>query len=144
MRRNPSRPGLSYFDANSHRLVTEGPDVLEVKREIESRWPGVIEAYFDTFEERWVLVEKCKDGIDRFIMATKALDQSVVQKLQRIDAAAHEQEDLNRKFEADDARAEKEREDRITESIGDPAERLFSALKKDGVIHAPSVFFANR
>jgi len=124
--------------------VTEGPDVLAVKSEIESRWPGSIEVYFDVIDERWVLVEKCKDGIDRFIMATKKLDQGVIDKLQRIDAAAHAQPDLNRKFEAEDAQAEKEREHRLSESIGEPIERLFQGLKKDGVLHAPSVFIPNR
>jgi hypothetical protein len=139
-RRQPSRPGLSYYDANRGRLITEGPDVLNIKAEIESRWPGVLSAFFDAESEEWVIVEKCPDGIERLALKTRVLSMGVIQKLERIDQAKHVQGDVNRKLELEDADVERKKEHALTESIGDGAERLFWALKKDGVIHAPQVF----
>lgn len=142
-KRQPARPGLSYFDANRHRLITETVDVTNIKREIESRWPGVLSVFFDTEDERWVVVEHCRDGVDRFVLATKALSQRILDKLQREDEAAHVQPDLNRKFELEDIQVEREKEHNLSEATGEGGEKLFHALKKDGVIHAPQVFLGS-
>lgn len=132
--RQPSRPGLSYLDANSGRLVTEGPDVLEIKAEIASRWPGVIEAVFDVEDEVWVIIEHCPDGVDRLAMPPrKRLDMSVIHKLQRIDQAAHDQGDVNHRLEQEDAQADKEKDHELSEAIGDGAERFYWAMMKDGI-----------
>lgn len=142
--RQPSRPGLSYFDANSGRLVTEGPDVLEIKAEIASRWGGVIEAYFDIEDEVWVIIEHCADGVDRLVMPVrKTLDMSVVHKLQRIDQAAHDQGDVHRKLELEDMQHDKEVDHRLSEAIGDGAERFYWAMKKDGITERPQVFMSS-
>lgn len=141
MKRQPSRSGLSYFDANSGRLITEGPDVLKVKTEIESRW-DVLSCYFDTVSEEWVIIEKCSDGVERLALKTKKLDMGVVQKLQRIDQAAHPQGDVNRKLELEDAQTDKEKDHNLSEAVGEGAERLFWALRKDGILHIPKVHFS--
>lgn len=133
-RRQPSRPGLSYLDANSNRLVTYGPDVLGIKAEIEARWPGVLEIYFDTWQQEWVIVEKGRDGIDRHVLSTKKLTQAVIDKLNRIDQAKHVQGDTNHRLEVQDAQAEKEREDRLSEAIGEPIERFEHALRGSGIL----------
>lgn len=132
--RSPSRPGLSYLDANRGRLITEGPDVLEIKAEIASRWAGVIEAVFDTEDEVWLIIEHCADGTDRLTMPPrKCLDMSVVEKLQRIDQAAHDLGDINHKFELEDAQSERESDHRLSEAIGEGAERFYWAMMKDGI-----------
>lgn len=143
--RQPSRQGLSYLDANSGRLVTEGPDVLKIKAEIESRWPGVLSAYFDVQTLEWVIVEKCADGVERLAMKTRKLDMRVVEKLNRIDQAKHAQstEALHRKLEAEDRQTEKEKDHALSEAVGEGAERLFLALRKDGIIHAPKVYVSS-
>src|SRR5437868_15121319 len=99
MRRRPAGLGLSYFDANRNRLVTETAAVSDIKREIEACWPDTLSVFFDTWQEEWIVVEHCKDGIDRFVLSTKALNQSTIDKLHRIDAAKHPQPDLNRKLD---------------------------------------------
>lgn len=139
-RRLPARKGLSYFDANRNRLITEGPDVLDVKREILARWGDVLEVYFDTWQEEWVIVEKCQDGVDRLVLKTKQLNQQVIDKLHRIDQAAHVQGDLNRTYELEDDKAKKDDEHRLSEVIGENAERLYFALRKDEVLPTPFVF----
>jgi hypothetical protein len=136
-KRQPSRQGLSYLDANTGRLVTEGPDILNIKQEIESRWNGVLSVFFDVEAEEWVVVEHCKDGTDRMVMTTRKLDSRAIDKLNRIDQAKHPQGDLNHKYDVEDTLEEHRREHRITEAVGEAAERLFFALRKDGVIHAP-------
>jgi hypothetical protein len=144
-KRQPSRPGLSYLDANAGRLVTHESDVLGIKEQIESRWKGVLEVYFDTHQEEWVIVEHCRDGIDRHVLSTKRLGQWVIDKLERIDQAVHSQDiaALDHKYDLEDRQAEKEHEHRITEATGEGAEKLYFALRKDGVINRPSVFFSS-
>lgn len=145
MNRQPSRPGLTYLDANAGRLVTEGPDVLGIKREIAARWPDVIEVYFDLIEEKWVIVEKCADGVERLVMPPRErLDMTVIEKLQRIDQAAHSQGDLNREFEREDELVDRAKDHSLSEAIGDGAERFYWALRKDGVSHRPEVFFPSK
>lgn len=131
--RQPSRPGLSYFQANRNRLIEFGPDVLGIKTEIEARWPGVLSCYFDDYEDEWVIVEH-RNGIDDFVMKTKRLGQWVIDKLQRIDQAAHPQGDINPKLEAEDAQAEREKDHQLSEAIGEPIERFEHALRGSGVL----------
>lgn len=143
-KRQPSRPGLSYLDANAGRLVTHGPDVLDIKTEIEARWPGVIECYFDVEQEEWVIIEHCKDRVDRHVLSTQRLDRRVVDKLQKIDQMAHVQPDLNRKLELEDEQRERDLDNQVYEEYGEAHERLLSALKKDGVGGRPSVYFSSK
>lgn len=143
MKRQPARPGLSYLDANRNRLITQTEDVLGIKREIESRWPDTLSVFFDNWDEVWVIVEHCRDGVDRHVLSTKSLGQWVLDKLNKVDAAAHVQPDLNRKFELEDIALEHQKDHALSEATGDGIERLFYALKKDGLIHAPQVFIGN-
>jgi hypothetical protein len=141
MRRRPARPGgLTYFDANRGRLITEGPDILEIKKEILARWPGILEVFFDTESEEWVIVEKCKDGVERLAFTTKVLSSATIDKLNRIDQHKNDF-DPNKQLEAEDRQAQKDKDHRFAESIGEGIERLYSALRKDGLIHRPQVFF---
>jgi len=140
MKRQPARGGLSYFDANRGRLITEGPDVLSIKDEIHARWPGVLECYFDTCELEWVIVEKCQDGAERLVMTTKALGPHVLDKLQRIDAAAHAQGDIADKLEKESDKAERDKDHAFSETIGEPLERLEHSLK-DVVLPVNQFFF---
>lgn len=142
MKRQPSRPGLSYLDANAGRLVTQGPDVLDIKSEIEARWGDVISCFFDTHDEEWVLVEHCSDGVDRHVLSTKKLGQWVIDKLHKIDQAAHVQGDLNHKYELEDEQRERELDHQVYEEYGEAHERLLSALRKDGIGGIPKVFFS--
>jgi hypothetical protein len=108
---------------------------LDIKTEIASRWGGVIEAYFDIDDEVWIIIEHCSDGVDRLVMPPrKVLDMSVVEKLQRIDQAAHVQGDeIHRKLEREDEQAEKDKDHEFSEKIGDGTERFYWAMMRDGI-----------
>lgn len=140
MKRRPAGRGLSYYDANKNRLVTEGPDVLAIKAEIESRWSD-ISTFFDLDEDEWVIVEHCKDGTDRVAFTTTRLSQATIDKIARIDQAAHVQGDVALKVEREADKAEADKDHALSEQMGEPLERLYHALRKDGVIHRPQVFF---
>lgn len=141
--RQPARKGLTYLDANRGRLITEGPDVLRIKDEIHARWPGVLECYFDTDTLKWVIVEKCADGVERMVMQTARLDRRVIEKLERIDQAAHAQGDVNKKLEAEDVQAERDKEHELSEAIGEPIERFEHALLGSGVLGVNKLIVAD-
>lgn len=128
-RRAPARAGLSYFDANRNRLITEGPDVLEVKQMIHARWPGVLECLFDTYDEEWVIIEHCGDGVDRHVLSTKMLTPAIYDKLLRLDQATHAVGDVARKLELEADKAEKDKEHALSEVMGEPIERFEHALR---------------
>lgn len=108
--------------------------MLKIKAEIESRWPGVLSAFFDLESEEWVIVEKCPDGVERMAMKTRKLSMSTIRKLERIDQAKHHQGDLNHKFELEDADAERKKDHALSEAIGEPIERFEHALRGSGVL----------
>src|SRR5689334_15940476 len=102
MRHTPrqlSKPGLSYFDANRGRLITYGPDVTEMKRRIEEEWPGQVSCFFDEYDEKWVIVEHCKDGSDSLMFTTEALSQATFDRIKRADQASRAHIDLNKRLE---------------------------------------------
>lgn len=129
------------MDANKGRLVTYGPDVLGIKRRIETEWAGLLSCFFDEDNEEWVIVEHCKDGTDRVAFTTEALSQATIDKINRIDQASRSFVDPNESFEAADKEEQAAKDRTFTETVGEAADRLFFALRKDGVIDRPSVFF---
>lgn len=142
--RTPAKPGLSIVDANPGRLITYQEDVLGVKREIEQRWAGLLSVFFDTDMECWVIVEHCLDGTDRVAFTTEALSQATVDKIHRSDQASRSYLDPNEAHDAADKEEAREKDWNLSEKVGAAAERLYHALRKDGVIDRPQVFFANR
>lgn len=118
--------------------------MLDIKEEIRARWGDVIDCFYDVDQEEWVLVEKCRDGVDRHAFSAPLLNRKVVEKLERIDAAAHTQEDLNDILDREDAQAQRDLDNRVTEHFGEAHERLLSALRKDGLGGRPSVYFPSK
>ena len=45
--------GLTYYDANMGRLVTEGPDVCDYKSRLREIDP-TLNAYYDVEQEEWI------------------------------------------------------------------------------------------
>jgi len=131
VRRRPSRPGLSYLDANRGRLVTIEDDVLGIKNEIQARWPE-LEVYFDTEQEEWIIVEHCRDHVDRFVLSTKQLDQRILDRLVKADQWRHGNDVLKEIDSLNDA-VEREHDRQLEEICVDVAERLRFAFKKDGL-----------
>ncbi len=129
----PQRPGLSYVDANSGRITTEGPDVLDIKSRIRDLWGGTLEAYFDWHQMEWIVVENCLDGQQRFVLACKPREftERLVDRLRAAgNTTTVEQMNI---VDAHNERLEKLHEDRLMETTGDAAERLMHAFRKDGL-----------
>jgi hypothetical protein len=135
---------LSIVDANKGRLITYQDDVLDVKSQIERTWPGLISVFFDEepSQECWVIVEHCKDGTDSVMFTTKFLSQATIDKIHRADQASRSYVDPNKVYEAMDREEGREKDHTLSEAIGEAGERLFLALRKDGIIHAPKVYFS--
>src|SRR5205809_79621 len=72
MKRRPAQPGLSYYDANVGRLVTEGPDVCDFKTRIRERWPE-LSCYYDVIQKEWIVVGKDIHGVEYFVLADEDL-----------------------------------------------------------------------
>ena len=140
--RQLSRPGLSIVDANKGRLITYQDDVLDVKRRIEQRWSGQVSTFFDRDAECWVVVEHCKDFTDRVMFTTQFLSQGTIDRIDRADQASRSYVDPNETYERMDREEERAKDHSMSEAIGEAGERLFLALRKDGVIHAPRVYFS--
>lgn len=139
--RTPAKPGLSLVDANQGRLVTYEQDVLDIKAEIERRWAGLLSVFFDNENIEWVIVEHCVDGTDRIFTVTKALSQATIDKIHKADQASRSFEDLEENMQREDAKRERDLDHSLSESIGESSERLFFALRKDGIIDRPTVYF---
>jgi len=142
--RSPAKRGLSLVDANAGRLITYQDDVLDIKREIEQRWAGLLSVAFDQEQEEWVIIEHCQDGTDRLVFTTHALSQATIDRLQRADQASRSFVDPNEVYEAEDRKEQREKDHSLSEAVGEAAERLYFALLRDGLIHRPFVFFPNR
>ena len=139
--RQLAKPGLSIVDANQGRLVTYEQDVLDIKAEIERRWAGLLSVYFDTDSEEWVVVEHCADQTDRLCFTTKFLSQATIDKIHKADQASRSYVDLEDEFQRHDKQRERDLDHSLSESIGEASEKLYYALRKDGIINRPTVYF---
>lgn len=135
--RNPARAGLSYFDANLGRLVTEGPDVCDFKsrlRELGS--PGELDAYYDVVEKRWIVTAKhVLTGTEYFVLADADLGKAYerVQKARNDAPGAETADQFSARLEREQDEAKDAEMDVFREISGDMAERLIHAFKKDGI-----------
>lgn len=136
--------GQSLLEVNEGRLVEYEQDVLDIKREIEQTWRGVLSVFFDKVDEKWVIVEHCKDGTDKIAFKTEALSRSTIDRIHRSDQLSRSFEDPNGAFERMDKEEEREKDSRLSEKIGEASERLYHALRRDGVIHRPQVHFTGK
>jgi hypothetical protein len=131
-RRRQAQIGLSYVDANRGRVVSIESDVLEIGRRIEERWPE-LEAFWDKDQMEYIVIEHCKDGVDRFVCARPYLDERLIQDLEAADTHKRGQEDPVATVDALNAAIEARHDREFSELIGDVGERLAHALHKDGV-----------
>jgi hypothetical protein len=138
-RRNLSKPGLSYVDANKGRVgvYTFEKDVEEARARIEREYP-TLRVLWDFETKEHLIVEKCLDGVERLYFATKTFYEDEIRERIRIgDDAARRNEDP---FDAIE-RANEEREKRIdaelADKIGDVGQKLAHAFAKDGLTVRP-------
>ncbi len=129
----PQQAGLSYVDVNKGRITTEGPDVLDLKRQIRELWNGTLEAYFDWEQREWIIVENRLDGVQDLVTTCKP-HQFNDRLLDRLREAANTTtvEAMNY-VDAFNEKREAELDKEFYEITGDAGERLMHAFKKDGL-----------
>lgn len=131
-RRQQARVGLSYVDANHGRVVSIEQDVLDIQRQIMERWPE-LEVYFDKDQLEYIVIEHCKDGVDRLACARPYLDQRLLTDLENADSHRAGQEDPLDMVDALNDEIERRRDQEFSDRIGDAGERLLFAMRQDGV-----------
>lgn len=142
--RKLSRPGLSMVDANAGRLITYTEDVANIKHRIENElWPGEVSCAFDLFDERWVIIYHQEDGTDSLLFSTPGLSEQTIERIHRSDQTSRSYVDLEERISKEEKERERALDHRLSEQMGDAAERLYSALVKDGVLDKSKIYFAS-
>lgn len=139
-RRQLARPGLTYLEANSGRLITETAEILDLKAEIRSRWPN-LDVYFDQ-EERLFIVTQTVDGLEKFVMSRPYCNDKLLMDIAKCDPANPNYVDPIEAVDAHNAKIERAQEYELEQISGDFGERLIHALKKDGFYNHEDIFGA--
>lgn len=139
MRRRLARPGLSYFDANLGRLVTEGPDVVDIKSRIRERWPN-LNTYYDTVDRVWCITQTCEDGTERLFMLRPVLSEQTLMDIAKADPTNRNFQDPLKAIDDHNAHVDRERDRELEEIAGDFGERLIHALKQDGFYDHENIY----
>lgn len=122
------------------RFISYGPDVLEKKKEIETRWPE-LECVFDAVDLEWSILEHTEHGVKLALGATfKALDDRVVRRLERADEQSRSVIDLEKAVDMHNAILDRDNERKLEDIAGEAAERLMHALKKDGIMDHENIY----
>jgi len=134
--------GLTYYDVNMGRLVTEGPDVCNYKSRLRELDP-TITAYYDEQQEEWIITywDEQKNQ-DTFLLSSPdlALAYDVVCRARNDRPGALTGDELATKFEKEQAAVEDENMKSFRNIAGDAAERLTHALKKDGFFDHENIY----
>jgi hypothetical protein len=135
----PARQGLRTLEGG--RWIEYGPDVLDKKAEIETRWPE-LKCVFDQVDCEWSIVQTNYNGEQSLALGQtfKCLDDRLIRRLERADERSPSVEDLEESVDRFNAQRERD-DERIWEDIsGDAAERLMHALRKDGIMDHDDIY----
>lgn len=132
MRRRLARPGLSYYDANAGRLITETSDLLDMKARIRARWPN-LDIFFDREDRVFVVIQHCEDGVDRLALQRPYCDDRLMEDLVKADPTSPHFVDPIKAVDDHNDAIERQQEHELSEVAGDVGERLIHAFKKDGL-----------
>lgn len=139
MRRQLARPGLSYYDANEGRLVTETAELVDLKGRIRERWPS-LNIYFDKHQNEFVVTQlSVVDGVERFVLSRPYCDDRILVDISKTDPDHRNYVDPEKSIDDHNASVERERDREIEEIAGDAGEKLIHALKKDGFYNHESI-----
>lgn len=134
MKRELARPGLSYFDANLGRLVTETAEVLDMKARIKASWPD-LEVAYDHIDKVYVVIQKCEDGVERLALQRPYCDDRLIVDLAKADPTHRAYVDPEKAVDDHNASIERDRDRELEDLSGDFGERFIHALKKDGFMN---------
>ena len=138
-KRRLARPGLSYFDINSGRLVTQSAELMEMKRRIRERWPD-LDVAFDHVDRKFLVIQRCQDGVERLFMTRTYCDERLIADIAKCDPANPMYIDPEQAVDDHNAQLERAREQELEDIAGDFGERLIHALKADGYMDHEDVY----
>lgn len=138
--RQLARPGLSYLEANSGRLVTETAELLDMKAQIRSRWPS-LDVYFDHYERKFIVTQMC-DGVEKFVLSRPYCGDRILADIAKCDPSNPSYRDPIEEVDKYNEKVERERDRELEEIAGDFGERFLHALKKDGLLDHEDIYGA--
>ena len=133
-----ARNGLTYFDVNRHCLVEVSGEVLEIKRQIEERWPGVLDVHFDKERLKYVVSQRDRKGNWSLLFETDRLNHGTIERIHR--AETQSATELLAEIDSHNEALEADQDRKFEDQIGDFGERFAFALKQDGVRDHEDIF----
>jgi hypothetical protein len=130
-RRRLARPGLSYIEANSGRLVTESAELIEMKGRIRERWPN-LDVVFDHEDRQFLVIQKLEDGSEHMFLCRPYCDERLMMDIAKADPTNRNYVDPIDAVDKHNESIERDRDRELEEVAGDFGERFIHALKKDG------------
>lgn len=107
-------------------LVLIEEDVQDIARDLQRIDPSLF-LFFSPDEEFWVVMQKVGDE-EQLVTTTRDLDRRLVDRVRQVCSPGY---DLIGELERLEAQAERDADHARRESLGDGAERLAHALRKD-------------
>lgn len=144
IRLEPPRATLGELQlTNRLEMIRVEGDVLGVVERLKRIDPG-LELLFDKRQEVYVLYHQGlgEDGQvrEQLVGAYKALDQRIINLIERIDAQGRGRHDLAAELEKLERAKDRENDRRRIETVGPIAERLRHAIRKDMGLDGSQVF----
>lgn len=134
--------GLTYPDANTGRLITEGPDVCDYKSRLREIDPA-LSAYYDTVQEEWIVT--CwndKKNQDELVLTHTdlAVAYEMTLRARNDRPGALTGDELATKLEREQEAEEQRAMAKFRDIAGDAAERLRHGLQKDGFFDHENIY----
>lgn len=114
--------------AKDGRWVHVDGDVGGIVGRIEDLDPRLHVRWFEN-SDHYTVYELREDGREKVVLTTTSLDERVVKRLEQINPAKGY--DVSEAMDKEEAALEKEIDDRFHQKVGDTAERLRHAMRKD-------------
>ena len=111
-------------DGRQYTIETDVLDIVKQIKEIDPR----LNVKYNELAGYFVITEMCLDGVERRVTTTTALDQRVLEHLRKIGSDSW---DVGRELDRADARFKATKDDEFNETMGENAEHLAHALRKD-------------
>jgi hypothetical protein len=113
-------------------LVFIDDDALDISKQLaEMQFPegyGKLRLAWNEFREEFVVIQVKDDDSEHFVTSAKQADGRLIDRVRRI---THPSYNFAKELEAIDAAADKKRDYEFREQIGDYAERIAHAVRKD-------------
>ena len=109
------------------RRVTITEDVGDVARRLHDISPKLI-LQWNEYGKYFVVIERAENGDERLVFTAQECDDRIVKRAEQITSPSY---DFLAEVEQMDRQAEKEKDHKFSEQVGEVAEHMAHALRKD-------------